>query len=235
MDNVKKYIVYKLTSPSGKIYIGQTCRKPEYRWNKGKGYKHNQYLYSAIQKYGWDNFKCEVVSTDLNDKEADWLEKYLISYYNSSDRKYGYNIEGGGNTNKVVTEETRRKNSEAHKGLSSGMKGKKLSGDTKRKMSEAARGREKPEGWAENMREKMLLDWERRKATGWKMPESAKKSISEAFKGKPSHNRAAVKVNGVIYSSQAEAAKAFNITPSHFCSIMKGKKKNVLNLKIEKL
>lgn len=234
MDNVKNYSIYKLTSPSGKVYIGQTCQKPEHRWNRGKGYKHNQYLYSAIQKYGWDNFKCEVVSTELTDKEADWLEQYLIAYYNSSDRKYGYNIEGGGNANKVVSEETRRKNSEAHKGHHYNL-GRTFSDETKRKMSEAAKGRKKPEGWTENMREKMLFDWEKRKANGWKMPDSAKKRISEFQKGKPSHNRAAVKVNGVIYSSQAEAAKALNITPSHFCSIMKGKKKNVLNLKIEKL
>lgn len=36
---MKSYTVYKHTSPSGKVYIGITCRKPEYRWNHGKGYK----------------------------------------------------------------------------------------------------------------------------------------------------------------------------------------------------
>ena len=32
---MKSYTVYKHTSPSGKVYIGITCRKPEYRWNHG--------------------------------------------------------------------------------------------------------------------------------------------------------------------------------------------------------
>lgn len=52
------YSVYKLTSPSGKIYIGCTSRKPEYRWNHGRGYRidHQERMGKAVQKYGWDNF-----------------------------------------------------------------------------------------------------------------------------------------------------------------------------------
>ena len=38
------YTVYKHISPSGKVYIGITKRKPEYRWNKGKGYREDQLL-----------------------------------------------------------------------------------------------------------------------------------------------------------------------------------------------
>ena len=32
------YIVYRHTSPSGKVYIGITSYKAEIRWNNGKGY-----------------------------------------------------------------------------------------------------------------------------------------------------------------------------------------------------
>lgn len=51
---MKSYTVYRHTSPSGKVYIGITCRKPEYRWNHGKGYKEidQPVLYRAIKKYG---------------------------------------------------------------------------------------------------------------------------------------------------------------------------------------
>lgn len=34
------YIIYRHTSPSGKVYIGQTCQKAEHRWNSGKNYAH---------------------------------------------------------------------------------------------------------------------------------------------------------------------------------------------------
>ena len=37
---MNNYIIYKhINKINGKIYIGQTCQKPEYRWNHGKGYK----------------------------------------------------------------------------------------------------------------------------------------------------------------------------------------------------
>ena len=190
IENVKVFCVYKHTSPSGKIYIGQTKRNPKLRWKNGEGYKHNQYFYNAIQKYGWDNFKHEIVCSDLTDKEADWLEKYLISYYNSSNRNYGYNIEGGGNNKKIISDETKSKQSKAHIGQVSGMKGKKQS-------------------------------------------DEAKEKISVAHKGKPSNNRKPIKINDIVYNSLSSAAKALNISASHLCSIIKGKKNNILNLKIE--
>ena len=55
---MKTYTLYEHISPSGKIYVGITCRKPEYRWNYGKGYTTDQmYFKRAIDKYGWDNFQ----------------------------------------------------------------------------------------------------------------------------------------------------------------------------------
>lgn len=57
------YCVYAhINKVNGKIYIGQTCRKPEYRWNDGKGYKECTYFYNAIEKYGWDNFDHEILA-----------------------------------------------------------------------------------------------------------------------------------------------------------------------------
>lgn len=51
---MKSYTVYRHISPSGKVYIGITCMKPEYRWNHGKEYKEiDQPVFSrAIKKYG---------------------------------------------------------------------------------------------------------------------------------------------------------------------------------------
>ena len=73
------YTVYKHTSPSGKVYIGITKRKPEYRWNKGKGYRKDQLLfYRAIKKYGWDNFTHEILYTGLSEKDAKNIEISLI-------------------------------------------------------------------------------------------------------------------------------------------------------------
>ena len=56
--------IYKLTSPSGKIYIGQTqClykRFQDYRKPKA-----NEYLMKAILKYGLENITVEILEKDI--------------------------------------------------------------------------------------------------------------------------------------------------------------------------
>ena len=67
----KTFIVYKHTSPNGKVYVGITCHKPSVRWKKdGKGYKNNVHFWGAIQMYGWDNFTHEILYEGLSEQEA---------------------------------------------------------------------------------------------------------------------------------------------------------------------
>ena len=116
----KEYFVYKHTSPNGKSYIGVTRQNPpSKRWANGKGYDYNTYFYRAIQKYGWDNFKHEILFKNLTSKEAEKKERELIAYYKSADRKFGYNIELGGNGVGKMSEETKKKISKSHIGVNS--------------------------------------------------------------------------------------------------------------------
>jgi len=88
MDN----IIYKLTSPSGKIYIGRTkdyhtrMQQHESRHDKGK---ENKVLYDAIKKYGWDNFKKEIIAR-VDSKVAPDVEHMMMIKYDSV--KNGYNM-----------------------------------------------------------------------------------------------------------------------------------------------
>ena len=125
MGNIKKtYCVYKHTSPSEKVYIGITCQKPEKRWNNGNGYKHNEYFWRAIQKYGWDNFEHEILFSDLSKEEAQVKEKNLINKYKSNIPEFGYNISSGGEarTGVKLSEDAKKKISEANKGRLAGEK-----------------------------------------------------------------------------------------------------------------
>ena len=106
---VREYTVYKHMSPSGKVYIGITSKKPEYRWDNGNGYRHNKHFYSAILKYGWSNIKHEILFTGLTKEQAEAKEIELIKLFNSTDSRYGYNIESGGNANKALSEATKEK------------------------------------------------------------------------------------------------------------------------------
>lgn len=139
--DAKTYCVYSHTNKvNGKVYIGLTSMKPEERWANGKGYHNGTHFRNAIDKYGWDNFEHEIIKNNLTKDEASYWEKYYISFYNSMDKLYGYNMSSGGeHGGHIQTEETRRKISE--NGYRGGMKGKKHSEETKRKMSESRTGK----------------------------------------------------------------------------------------------
>jgi hypothetical protein len=85
--------VYRHTAPNGKVYIGITGFDPQYRWlNNGKGYKTQTTFFNAIIKYGWINFKHDILFEDLTEEEALNKEEELIQQYKSYDRRYGYNV-----------------------------------------------------------------------------------------------------------------------------------------------
>ena len=64
------YLIYKHTSPDGKVYIGITKNLPNARWNEGAGYETQKKFYKAIQTYGWINFKHEIIAAGLSENEA---------------------------------------------------------------------------------------------------------------------------------------------------------------------
>lgn len=72
------YCVYLHTSPTNKYYVGITKQNPLKRWANGRGYCKNKHFYKAILKYGWDNFKHEIVFSGITKDEAIQYEKYLI-------------------------------------------------------------------------------------------------------------------------------------------------------------
>ena len=88
------YTVYKLTGPTGKVYIGQTGEKPEVRWRKG--YCHNSPMGRAVREYGLESFKKEILCEKLTKEGADKLEKWFVEYYDSMDPAKGYNGREGG-------------------------------------------------------------------------------------------------------------------------------------------
>lgn len=136
----RRFIVYKHTSPNGKVYIGMTCLKPAQRWKKGgSGYKRNTHFWGAIQKYGWENFKHEILAENLIQAEAEKLEIEEIKKHKSTNKNYGYNIASGGCVNfhpPEVIEKIRQKN-----------KGRKWTEEQKAKIAGRDKGRFVPIEW----------------------------------------------------------------------------------------
>ncbi|MEK6881563.1 MAG: GIY-YIG nuclease family protein [Nanoarchaeota archaeon] len=73
---IKMGVIYCLTSPSGKKYIGQTTREIDKRFEEHCTRKECRILYNAIQKHGKDNFKKEILLECNND----FLNEHEINY-----------------------------------------------------------------------------------------------------------------------------------------------------------
>lgn len=100
-------IIYMYSNKTnGKKYIGQTLdeksRIREHKCHANSRTDSQFAFYSAIRKYGWDNFEYEVlVRVETEDKKSlintlNQLEVYYISKYNSYEN--GYNNTRGGNS-----------------------------------------------------------------------------------------------------------------------------------------
>lgn len=186
--------VYKHTSPNGKVYIGITSQNPERRWRNGEGYKNNPHFWRAIQKYGWENFKHEIVASFLSKEDACKLEIELIKKYNSANPEFGYNNDNGGVYAGKHSKESRKKISESRKGKYGGTEspryGKHHTEESKKKMSEAQKKR------------------------------FSKKENHPSYGKKSKYSKPVYKINPITneildeYENSVEAAKANNIAVS---------------------
>ena len=102
-------LVYKLTSPNGKVYLGITSRDPQKRWKNGKGYSVGTYIRKAIDKYGWDSFSHEILEENVTWEKACELEKHYIGIYDAMNPSCGYNLKDGGQDGYVYTDEVKMK------------------------------------------------------------------------------------------------------------------------------
>jgi group I intron endonuclease len=130
MDENKKGTVYKITSPSGRIYIGST-KNYKLRVNKYKKlYCPKQYkLYKSFLKYGTENHIFEVIWQG-SIEEMYKQEAILGRLHNVLDKDLGLNLRLPKESDiySCMSEETRQK-------LKNSLTGRKLSEETKAKMS----------------------------------------------------------------------------------------------------
>ena len=190
-------VIYLRTNKiNGKKYIGQVTTKRfkarQNKWNNLNLPYAGNVINNARKKYGIESFGFEILK-ECEDEELNKWEMYYIKELNTK-VPYGYNMTDGGDGTSgcTVSEETKRKISEANKGkttwlkgkhhseetkqkISKGKKGNKLSEEHKRKISKGNKGKKR----SEETRKKLS---ETRK--GNKLSEEIKQKISEAQKGK---------------------------------------------------
>jgi group I intron endonuclease len=140
-------VIYKIVSPKGKVYIGRTNNFE----NRMAQHKHaaivlkNSYaLYKAIRKYGWDNFKKEII-TEVDDTIASKIEEEFILAYDSVKKGYNNSYLGSGGDNWKGRRDTTEYMEWIEKmkiiNQNNRMHGKTHSSETKQKQKERAKGR----------------------------------------------------------------------------------------------
>ena len=130
-------IIYKYQNKeSGKCYVGQTIN-PQKRYIEHLNTKKERDWHLDYQKNP-DKYEYSVLEENIIQDKLDEREIYWIAYFDSF--KNGYNKTAGGNSNRIVSNESRQKISEAKKGKPSPRKGAVLSNETKQKISESRKG-----------------------------------------------------------------------------------------------
>lgn len=167
-------IIYKYTSPNGRIYIGQTTEERRRRktfLNLNKSYGGDK-IDRARAKYGPDNFSYEVLermnfrdSSEARDK-LDELEEFYIRYYDSYKR--GYNMTYGGFTTRGF-----RFSNEQKAALSNQRTGRKL----------RPRSAEEKANHSKIMQERWASKEYRELRTKINASEEHKKKVSESLSG----------------------------------------------------
>ena len=127
--------IYKIINPKGKIYIGQSINiKQRFDRYKNITKKDKQHkLYNSFLKYGVINHKFEIIEEckfeDLNIRERYWQD-----YYNVLEEGLNCVLTNANELPKKMSEETKRRISEATKGL-------KDSEETRLKKSTSKKGK----------------------------------------------------------------------------------------------
>lgn len=171
-ENDKIGYVYLTTNLlNGKQYVGQHLHDGFDKGYKGSGIA----ITNAINKYGWDNFKCEVLcwcgtQTQLNEAEDNYIK--LLGTMSPN----GYNLKGGGSKGKPC-KESRVK-------LSESLKKRYANPEERKKTSEASKKiwkNEETHKKASEAQTNRYKDQEERKKTSeaikkyWMIPESFEK------------------------------------------------------------
>lgn len=174
--------IYKITSPSGKIYIGQSVDiKRRFKKYKSLDCKHQIKLYNSFLKYGYINHKFEII-LECEFEQLNELERFYQDLYNVVS-KNGLNC--------LLTETSTKKSKvsdETRKRLSESGKGKKRSEETCRRISESKKGNQYGKGFkhSEEAKLKIGLASKSRKSgmLGKNHSEETIKKITESNKNK---------------------------------------------------
>lgn len=211
--------IYKITSPSSKVYIGQSVNiQVRFSRYKRLSCKRQVALYNSFLKYGAENHLFDVIERceidHLNIRERYWQDHYDVLGFNglnccltkTEEKRY------------VLSEESRLKISNSASGENHYMYGKSMPEEIKTKISEKLKGKNSVH-YGKN-----------------KKPESIKKTIQTKIEkygngsGTIKYKKIIHAETGIVFKSMKDASLYFNVNPSFISMCISGRRGNSLGL-----
>jgi group I intron endonuclease len=195
--------IYKITSPTNKVYIGQSINlNSRFQSYRRLECKQQPQIYNSLNKHGFDNHIIEVLeycSVELLNERENFYKTQIID-------KYGWNkalfCDLYDNGVGPRSEQTKQNISQGRRGKNGWPKGQSQSEETKQKKRLANQGKPKPEGFGD--------------------------VISQLKKGKPLEGNFKSIIclnNGKIFNSITECSVEMNIGIGTISQILTGKYK----------
>lgn len=223
--------IYKITNPSGRIYIGQSRNiNKRFRQYKCMNCHTQTVLMNSFKKHGVDNHLFEVVEEclfeNLNIRERYWQE-----YYNSL-APHGLNsmLTESNDKPRIVSDYTSKKLSESKLGSKNPMYGTTKSEEERKKLSEKFKGRVFTDEWKAKILASKIKSGKHKH--GKQMSEETKQmlklAIIEKFSGF-NNTRSRIVIDtetGIFYYNVNDASLYNNINKNTLRAMLAGHIKN---------
>lgn len=102
---MNSYLIYQITNPSGKFYIGVTNsfkRRMSEHLSDWKNRPEKIALHNSFTKYGFENHTKEIIAKNMPEKMAYKIEEKLIEALNCRNSKIGLNSRTGGKGGNMI-------------------------------------------------------------------------------------------------------------------------------------
>jgi group I intron endonuclease len=201
--------IYKITSPSRKVYIGQSM-DIKARWAKYKKFncKSQVKLYRSLLKYGFHKHAFEIIQV-CEPEKLNEIEKYYVDLFQTFNSKHGLNLKDGGGSKGQHSEETKLKCSISNRG-------RIFSDETRQKLSKALKGKKKSDEHARNLSKRRIGN---KNCLGRVLSQETKDRIR-------TNNKLSKLVlntqTGIYYDSAKEAAKSIGMKYGAFKNRLTG-------------
>ena len=134
--------IYKITSPTGKVYIGQSTNiEQRFQYYKKLNCVQQVKLFRSLQKYKPENHNFEIIE-ECEESRLNLRERYWQEQYDVLNREKGLNLRYTKINSKsgTMSEETKARMSISKTGEKNPIHGKTHSEETRRKISEKRKG-----------------------------------------------------------------------------------------------